>query len=122
MSVSAAKEILWSDFSEYRIAEFLSKLVLTPAGCIEHRASERAGGYGCLEMKGRTARSHRRCLAHRAMYAITWGKCPAGVVVRHTCDNTRCVNPTHLVLGTQADNIKDMVSRGRAPWQKGARA
>lgn len=37
-----------------------------------------------------------------------------GLVVRHTCDNTRCINPEHLELGTYAQNSQDMVNRGRS--------
>lgn len=36
-----------------------------------------------------------------------------GKVVRHSCDNSRCIEPTHLILGTQADNVRDMLERGR---------
>lgn len=35
------------------------------------------------------------------------------MVIRHTCDNPRCINPQHLIAGTQADNIRDKVERGR---------
>ena len=38
----------------------------------------------------------------------------AGFVVRHTCDNTRCVEPTHLLLGTRADNNRDRAERNRS--------
>lgn len=39
----------------------------------------------------------------------------SGKVVRHMCDNTRCINPHHLLIGTQVDNLKDMQDRGRNP-------
>lgn len=65
---------------------------------------------------GRTynPRTKRQAPAHRKAYEDHWGVVlePAEVV-RHKCDNVRCVRPSHLVVGTQADNIADKVARGR---------
>lgn len=65
-------------------------------------------GYGELQRNG------QRFLAHRVAYAVTHGATPAGLVVRHDCDTPCCVNPSHLKLGTQADNMIDMQARGRS--------
>ncbi|MHA6903314.1 HNH endonuclease signature motif containing protein (plasmid) [Ralstonia syzygii subsp. celebesensis] len=58
----------------------------------------------------------RTQLAHRVAYCEHHGLCLdaiKGKVVRHRCDNPTCVNPEHLELGTQADNMQDKKARGR---------
>jgi hypothetical protein len=51
--------------------------------------------------------------AHRMAYTLARGEIPAGLLVRHTCDNPLCCNPRHLIVGTQRDNMRDMCARGR---------
>jgi hypothetical protein len=76
--------------------------------CVEWDRSRHDFGYGLCWREGRTA------LAHRVSYEIHYGPIPAGLMVRHKCDNPPCVNPNHLELGTHADNMRDMTRRGRA--------
>lgn len=52
-------------------------------------------------------------MAHRFAWMMAFGKIPDGQLVRHKCDEGHCVNPAHLCLGTQLDNMRDMKERGR---------
>lgn len=63
--------------------------------------------------------SYRGFPAHRVAWLIFHGCDPIGNYVLHTCDNRRCVNPAHLYLGTQSDNLRDMWGRGRRKYNKG---
>jgi len=67
---------------------------------------------------GRLAVYHRGMqLAHRISWEIHNGPIPDGLNVLHHCDIPACVNPSHLYLGTQKDNVRDMIVRGRANWE-----
>ena len=85
-------------------------------GCWEWQGTRQPRGYGYFSV------GTRWLLAHRAAYAMTHGPVPAELVVRHKCDNPRCVRPDHLELGTVADNVADRERRGRANREPAAEA
>lgn len=51
--------------------------------------------------------------AHRLAWVLTWGEIPGKLHVLHTCDNPPCMNPDHLFVGTNADNVRDRHAKGR---------
>lgn len=59
--------------------------------------------------------------AHRAAYLLFVGPVPDDLFVCHRCDVRPCVNPSHLFLGTQSDNLRDMVNKGRGNCRRGER-
>lgn len=64
-------------------------------------------GYGRINIDGKSQ------LAHRVSFEIANGKIDDKMKVLHSCDNSFCVNPKHLWLGTQKDNLIDMAKKGR---------
>lgn len=77
-------------------------------GCWEWTGYKDPNGYGRLNVKNIPV------LAHRVSYEQNVGSIPEGKVLCHTCDNPGCVNPAHLFIGEQADNVADMQQKGRS--------
>ena len=57
---------------------------------------------------------HKAHYLHRYVYTVNKGEIPQGLTVRHTCHNTNCINPEHLIIGTHAENVADRVAAGRS--------
>ena len=86
------------------------------SGCWLWIGSLKNSGYGQVGWGSVLDGSRTMLSAHRAAYLAFNGPIPDGLLVRHICDNKVCVNPDHLIVGTQSDNLDDMTCRGRAFW------
>ena len=84
-----------------------SSIPVTETGCWLWTLAPDEKGYGLITIKGVTKK------AHRVSYQAYKGEIPEGKVVMHSCDCRACVNPDHLRLGSQIENIKDRDKKGR---------
>lgn len=91
----------WGRFEEKFTPEPNSGCWLWTAGCFKR-------GYGAFKIGGKLKKAHRVSYLHHN------GSFPEVLQVLHRCDVPSCVNPNHLFLGTAADNIADMITKGRA--------
>ena len=82
--------------------------ITDPEGCWEWVGAKSYNGYGRFSIGGRYYGTHR------VAYELFGGSIPTGMCILHSCDNPPCVNPAHLRLGTQLDNMRDMHAKGRA--------
>ena len=87
--------------------KFMRKVVVAGNGCWEWNGYINDSGYGRYRLK------NKKTLAHRAAWLLLRGPIPNDLLVLHHCDNPKCVNPDHLYLGTNGDNMRDCARRGR---------
>lgn len=101
-------------------AKMLARKVVDENGCWNwpgffhplRGAKDRSTGYGAMNYHGANWK------AHRISYHLFKGPIPEGRMVRHLCDNPRCMNPDHLELGDHQQNMDDMNSKGRNGYAK----
>ena len=94
---------------------FWTKVDRTKGSCWIWTSAIDTHGYGHVSIGGKTHRSHR------VAYEIFYGEIQKNMHVLHRCDNRLCVNPIHLFLGTNDDNVRDRVLKGRSRGAIGER-
>lgn len=97
------KSVAFGDQTKIR---FWEKVQKTPS-CWLWTAAKNEKGYGIFGLRKETDK------AHRIAWRLTIGEIPIGLFVLHKCDVPNCVNPAHLFLGTNLDNVRDMIAKGR---------
>lgn len=84
-------------------------------GCWEWSLYKNIGGYGTITV------NKKPMYAHRFSYSLFNNTDISKLVIRHKCDNPACINPEHLIAGTQKENVHDISLRGRRNDNTGER-
>lgn len=105
--ITANRENLLLQADSSAKERFWAKINASKEGCWGWNGSTDKDGYGLFTLGGKALR------AHRLAFALACGEIPSGMVIRHSCHNPNCCNPDHLSIGTQQDNIRDMIEAGR---------
>ena len=99
---------LFQEVAEKCKSRFWRRVEKLPSGCWEWQGARHEKGYGLFWLNGQQFK------AHRVAFLLASCVQPAEKMVLHQCDNPPCVNPSHLFLGTNDENICDKVTKGRS--------
>jgi hypothetical protein len=112
MNLGTVRVIVRSKTKEQRMEDFANKInengsLILDTPCWEWMGTKNPNGYGLFSSR------YFSGAAHRASWEIFVGPIPDGLFICHKCDNKSCVNPEHLFLGTQYDNMQDKAQKDR---------
>jgi len=102
---------------------FYSNIIINDeTECLEWKGTIKSNGYGQFKNLNK-----KWFHAHRYSYELFIGKIPEKMCVCHCCDNRKCINPSHLFIGTKKDNTQDMIKKNRqayvsSPGERNGRA
>jgi hypothetical protein len=99
--------------SNQTIMEYIfARTIFNDRGCWEYIGECNQYGYGRVPYQDKD-----QLVTHVTWRLMKGKKVPEGKCLLHRCDNPPCWNPDHLFIGTRADNVVDMIAKGRASWQ-----